>query len=293
MFVIFGGNGKVGRATVQALRARGAAVRVVIRNGAHAEAFRQQGCDVAFADMGDTDALEAALAGADAVQMICPPPSPKEAAPASVMIGYIDAMVKALARSKPRLILAISDYGAHVDAATGIPIIFRGMERKLKALGSPLIVLRSAEHMENWRRAIPAALAEGVLHSMHGAPGRLLPMVSAGDVGAIAADLLYSPGFSQGTCFVHAEGPRRYGTGDVAQALGKSLRRQVVAREVPRGQARHALAAAGIGAGLADLLAQVYEAHHAGHIDVEPGAAIVRRGTTGLDAAISETVRCT
>jgi hypothetical protein len=160
------------------------------------------------------------------------------------------------------------------------------MERQLRALSSPLILLRSAEHMETWRRVIPTALATGTLHSMHGSPTRLLPMVSAHDVGSIAADLLASPAYAQGTHVVHAEGPRRYGTGDVACALSKVLGREIVAREVARGESKRALIASGAGEGFADLLSQVYEAHHAGRIDIEPGPAVVRRGITELEAAL-------
>jgi uncharacterized protein YbjT (DUF2867 family) len=286
MFVILGGNGKVGRATALALRARGDAVRVVIRDPAHADDFLQRGCDVAFADLSDATALEAALQGADTVQVICPPASPKEADPAGVMTAYIDVAIKVLARAQPRRILAISDYGAHVNARTGIPVIFHYMERQLRALPAALVLLRSAEHMQTWRRVVPVALATGTLYSMHGSPTRLLPMVSAHDVGKIAADVLASPDYAQGTHVLHAEGPRRYGTGDVARALGQVLGREIAVREVVRGESRHALIAAGVGEGFANLLSQVYEAHHAGHIDIEPGPSVVLRGTTTLDAAL-------
>jgi NAD(P)H dehydrogenase (quinone) len=94
--------------------------------------------------------------------------------------------------------------------------------------------LRSAEHMQNWRRQVSAALDSGVLGSLDQPLTKRFPTVSAPDVGAVAAELLTDEApRSRGPRIVHLEGPRRYTAIDVAAALSELAGRDVVARELP------------------------------------------------------------
>ena len=74
MVVVFGASGNVGRSTVAALRQAGQGVRAVVRDPDRARALVRMGCDVAVADLDDADAVRRALAGARAVQVLCPVP---------------------------------------------------------------------------------------------------------------------------------------------------------------------------------------------------------------------------
>jgi uncharacterized protein YbjT (DUF2867 family) len=83
MFVIFGATGKIGRAAAKALRERGAAVRVVVRDVSRGRELVDWGCELAVADLSDSVAVGHVVAGADAVQVICPldPRAPDAAGP--------------------------------------------------------------------------------------------------------------------------------------------------------------------------------------------------------------------
>jgi NAD(P)H dehydrogenase (quinone) len=68
----------------------------------------------------------------------------------------------------------------------------------------------------------------------------------------------------------------------VAATLGNILGREVVARELPQSDWIPILTRAGAGPSYARLVFDLYVAHNAGRIDVEPGATDIRLGTTEL-----------
>ncbi|MGV3682761.1 MAG: NAD(P)H-binding protein [Acidovorax sp.] len=285
MFAIVGAAGKVGYSTSLALREAGAPVRAILRDATRASRLAAIGCEVVLADLQDPEALGQALAGAQAVQLICPP-TPQVPDAVDDMRRSIDSMVRALEQARPGLVLAISDYGAHVAEDIGMPSVFHSFEESLRPLPMPKVFLRSAEHMEGWHGLIPVAAATGVLPTFHLQIDRPFPTVSAQDVGRIAADLLLHPGLASGARAVHAEGPRRYAASDVAAALGELLGRTVTAQAIPRAQWMERFARV-VSESTARLLVGIYDAHQRGGlIDVEPGGGEVRHGTTGLLEAL-------
>ncbi|QEN89647.1 NAD(P)H-binding protein [Labrys sp. KNU-23] len=284
MFVILGANGKVGRHSIEALRRSGAPVRAVIRNADHAAALQALGCDIALADIHDGEALRRAMREAQAVQIICPI-SPRSNDAGAQMKASIAAIRAALAETRPASVLAISDYGAHHTRDTGIALIFHQLEEALRGLGLPLTLVRSAEHMQNWTRLLPRAIETGVLPSLHHPVTKLFPTISAADLGGIAAQLL-TAGAKDGLRIFHAEGPERYSTADVAATLGTLTGREIVARKLPRAQWLSALEQGGLSASYARLVAEMYDAHNAGRIEVEAAIGNVRHGETGLHRAL-------
>ena len=246
------------------------------------------GCELAVADVRDAASIARAVDGAEGVQVICPIVPTARDAPAELRV-VVDAFAEALISAAPPTVLAVSDYGAELDSGTGITLTFHHLEQRLRELAGDVTFLRSAEHMQNWRRQVSAALDSGVLGSLHQPLTKRFPTVSAPDLGAVAAELLTddAPG-TQGPRIVHIEGPRRYTAIDVATALSELTGRDVVARALPRSEWVSALQRGGVGASYAELVAELFDAHNAGRIDAEHGAGGLRRGTTGLRAALSK-----
>lgn len=289
MFAIVGAAGKVGYSTARALRDAGLPVRAILRDLAKAVRLSEIGCEIVQADLQDTASLASAIDGADAVQIILPvAPQAKDTIPD--MLRSIESLATALERARPRQVLAISDYGAHVAADIGMPSMFRTFEERLDRLDARTLFLRSAEHMEGWARTIPMAIASGILRSFHDPVDKLLPMISAPDLSRIAADLLLRPAAGQGGEIVHAEGPRRYSPGDVAAALSQLLDRTIEARAVPRAQRQDSLERL-VSASAAELLFKLYDAHREGGlIEIAPDASEIRRGATELVEALKPLV---
>jgi NAD(P)H dehydrogenase (quinone) len=284
MYAILGASGKAGRATVEKLRAQGESVRAVVRESSNTADLEALGCEMAFADLHDTDAISKAIEGATAVQVICPvTPRAKDAL--TDMENIIDAVTGALTATRPERILAISDYGAQIDSGTGITMIFHYMEARLSTVPGTLIFLRSAEDMQNWARVIKPAVETGVLPSFHHPVSKIFPTISAPDLGGIAVELMQQKPAGSRPYIVHAEGPRRYTALDVAATLSEILGRQIVAQELPEENWIPALTRAGAGESYAELIRELFVGHNAGLIDVAPGGE-VRLGTTELREAL-------
>ena len=239
------------------------------------------GCEIAEADLNEAAAVKIAIRGADAVQVICPVQAQAEDA-AGAMGKTIDAIASALTEIRPPRVLAISDYGAELSDGAGIPMIFHYLEEQFRRLPSTVTFLRSAEHMQNWARVIKVASETGVLPSLHHPVSKRFPTVSAQDVGSIAAQLLTDGVTVSAPRVVHVEGPRRYDANEAAATLGNILGREVVARELPQSDWIPILTRAGAGPSYAKLVFDLYVAHNAGRVDVEPGATDIRFCTTEL-----------
>ena len=287
MFVILGATGKVGRTTIAGLRQKGVSVRAVVRDAAKAGQLASLGCEIAVTDLWDVTALTRALEGASAVQVICPV-SPQGVDAAADMRRSIASVGEALEATKAPTVLAISDYGADISAGTGITVLFHELEARLRRLPNRLILLRSAEHMQNWARVTQVAAVTGVLPSLHHPLTKLFPTVSAYDVGAVAADLLLAPASGLGKPrIVHVEGPRRYTPIDVADSVSVLLGRHISAYALPRSEWDSTLRKGGLSESYARLVTELYDAHNAGQIEASCGTDEIIRGRTELTDALS------
>ncbi|WP_250516987.1 NAD(P)H-binding protein [Caballeronia sp. INDeC2] len=289
MHVIFGAAGKAGHATAMALRRAAYPVRAVVRHAAQGDALAKIGCEIAIADLHDADALNRALDGAHAVQVLIPLPR-NDARPADTMRSTIDITARVLASHRDVHVVALSDYGAEVDAGTGITMLFHHFEAALRDVSTKLTLLRSAEHMQNWMRVLPVALSSGVLPSFHDPVDKRFPTISAADVGIVSARLLGETPRVAGTRIVSVEGPARVSANDVAQSIANASGRRVEASALPRDQWASTLARGGLSDRHAQLVIELFDAHNAGRIDVEDGAGERAFGTTTLNRAIEEMV---
>jgi NAD(P)H dehydrogenase (quinone) len=284
MYVIFGAAGKVGFRTASELRRASLPVRAVVRDASQGEALRQIGCEIALADSHDPDAMHRALDGALGAQVLIPLPR-NDPRPADTMRKTIDITARVLASHRDTHVVALSDYGAELDAGTGITLLFHHFELALRAVSTQLTLLRAAEHMQNWLRVLPIALSDGVLPSFHDPVDKRFPTVSASDVGVESARLLCEGARSQR--IVSVEGPERVSANDVAQAIGPTVK----AHALPRDQWTSTLARSGLSEQHAQLITELFDAHNAGRIDVEAGAGERAFGTTPLSHAIHDMLR--
>jgi len=276
VIAVLGATGKIGRATLSRLRQQRVPVRAVVRETAKATDLGS-GVDIAVADLADTRAVRVAIDGAETVQVICPT-NPRAANASGEMVRMIESICAALEHTEPDYVVAISDYGADVPQGTGITMLFRFLEERLRRVRADVTFVRSAEHMQNWARQVPTALKTGTLATLHHPVTKQFPTVSASDVGLVAADLLLEPA----TRVVYVEGPRRYSAQDVAEAIG------VQVTELPQAEWVPTLTRGGISQSYAELVAELFVAHNSGRIDVEDGVTDVRRGTTELRDVLRE-----
>jgi uncharacterized protein YbjT (DUF2867 family) len=231
MYAITGITGKVGGEVARHLVANGQSVRAVLRDPAKAADWAAKGCDIAIADMANTEQLAAAFAGTEGVFIL--PPSDFDPEP-----GYpeakrvIEQVTRALMTARPQRILCLSTIGAdapHDNLLTQRTL----MERSLNAINLPVTFLRPGWFMENALWDVASARDEGVVRSFLQPADKAFPMVATRDVGRLAADLLRRRW--TGTRIVELEGPVRVSANDLAQTfavvLGRPVRVEIVSRE--------------------------------------------------------------
>lgn len=285
IFAIVGAAGKVGYATSLALREAGVPVKAILRDASEAARLSEIGCEIALADLLDYIALARAIGNATVVQIILPP-SPQVKDTAEEMREAIECLARALEEARPKRVLAISDYGAHITKDIGMPTMCRNFEERLGQLSGHKLFLRSAEHMQGWERAIPIAIESGILPSFHDLVNMPFPTISAPDLGLIAAGLLLRPASEKDVEVVYAEGPRRYSASDVAIALGELLGREIKAEAVPLSQWKEKFERV-MSPTLTELLIKANDAKNKGGlVDIEENSGEAYYGNTKLIDAL-------
>jgi uncharacterized protein YbjT (DUF2867 family) len=231
MYAITGITGQVGSALADALLDAHQPVRAIVRDAAKGAAWAARGCEVALADMTDTDALARAFEGAQGVFILMPPvfdPSPGFAEAQAL----IDSITTALSRARPARIVHLSTIGAQATQ-TNLLTQHTMLEAALRNLPIPLTCLRPGWFMENCAWDVQSARDDGIVHSFLQPSARAIPMIATQDIGRLAAQLLCEEW--HGKRIVEVEGPRRVSPDDIvsafAEVLGKPVRVQTVPRE--------------------------------------------------------------
>lgn len=276
MHVIMGGTGHVGSAAVDALLARGEAVRLVTRSAGKASVWQAKGAEVAEADVDDVSSLRAVFRGATRALLLNPPADPATDTDA-VERGTIAHILAALGGSRLQKIVAVSTSGARPGHHIGDLGTLWDLEEGLRLQPIPAAINRGAYYMSNWDGMLDVVRDSGKLPTMF--PADLpIPMIAPRDLGEFAATRLLSNLGDTGIRY--AEGPARYSPADVAQAFSKALARPVDVEVIPRDQ----WTAAFLSFGFSQEAAQSYAGMTA--LCVDEGFDMPTdawRGTTSID----------
>lgn len=284
MFAVTGITGKVGAAVARSLLAADQPVRAVVRDRSRGAPWAQLGCEVAIADLSDTEALTAAFAGTTGVFAMIPPVfDPAPGFPEAM--AFINPLAAALARAKPARVVALSTVGA--DAPQ--PNLLNALGRLESALGNllmPVAFLRAAWFMENAVWDIESA-RNGLIRSYLQPLERAVPMVSTDDVGRAAAALLQERW--EGKRVVELEGPQRVSPNALAAAFANELGTPVRVEIVPREQWESIFRAQGMKNPLPRI--QMIEGFNAGWIDFVDRGAHARKGSISIEQAVTTLIQ--
>jgi len=284
MFAVTGITGKVGAAVARSLLSADQPVRAVVRDRSRSGPWAQLGCDIAVADLSDTEALAAAFAGTAGVFAMVPPVFDPEPGFPEAM-AFINPLREALARAKPARVVALSTVGADAPQPNLLNVLGR-MEDVFGTLPMPVTFLRAAWFMENAAWDIDSAKS-GLIQSYLQPLDRAVPMVSADDVGRAAAAVLQERW--EGKRVVELEGPQRVSPNALAAAFAKALGTPVRAEVVPREQWESIFRAPGMKNPTPRI--QMVEGFNAGWIDFAERGAHARKGSTSIDQAITTLIQ--
>jgi len=217
MILVTGAAGKTGRAAIQALAARGAAVRAFARDPAHAGMLKALGAaSVCVGSFEDADALNAAAAGVQAIYHICPNVSRAE-------LTYARGVAAAAQASGVKRFVYHSVLHPQIEA---MPHHWEKMraEEMLFASGLDLTILQPTAYMQNILGAWPGIVGDGVFRVPYPVETRI-SLVDLDDVAAAAALVLTQDGHEGAT--YELVGTQPLNQTEVAAAIGTALRRTI------------------------------------------------------------------
>jgi uncharacterized protein YbjT (DUF2867 family) len=284
MFAVTGITGKVGAAVARSLLSADQPVRAVVRDRSRGAPWAKLGCDIAVADLSDTESLTAAFAGTAGVFAMVPPVfDPAPGFPEAMAV--INPLSAALARAKPARVVALSTVGADALQPNLLNVL-RRMEQVFGTLPMPVTFLRAAWFMENAAWDIGSAKS-GLIQSYLQPLDRAVPMISTDDVGRVAAALLQE--HWEGKRVVELEGPQRVSPNALAAAFAKALGTPVLAEVVPRGQWESIFLAQGMKNPTPRM--QMIDGFNAGWIDFADRGTHARKGSISIDQAITTLIQ--
>lgn len=283
MHVVVGITGNTGGTVARTLLDRGARVKAVVRDVGRAESWAAKDVELATGDLKDAESLERAFAGAEAAYVLNPP-----AYTAPDLFAEAEQMARAIRRASEatglRHLVVLSSVGAHIPTGTGNIHTNWYFEDCLGGLSGHVTFVRPAYFMQNWGAVAAAAARDGVLPSFLGPLDRAIPMVSAADIGRVAAQAMLDG--DRAPTVIELAGPRSYSPNDAAAAFGKVLGRAVQAIEVPEAQWPAVLKQTGFTDRTIEAWVEMFGGFNSGAIDFE-GVGKLQRGTTTLEQAVA------
>jgi uncharacterized protein YbjT (DUF2867 family) len=188
---VFGATGQQGGAVVDALLARGARVRALVRTpeSDRAQALAARGVELSTVRIDDPASTVAALEAVDAFSFMTPEANSTEEIEEEVRVGT--ALVDAAAAARVPHVVFNSVFGA--DRETGVPHhdSKHRIEEYLKLSGLRATMVRPTAFMENFATVMAPSLEDGTIVLRLPLPDDVaLKMISIKDVGRVAAAIL-------------------------------------------------------------------------------------------------------
>jgi uncharacterized protein YbjT (DUF2867 family) len=221
MILVTAANGNQGKLLIPRLRAAGLPVRASVRSESSAAALRGAGVDdVVVGDLMDSDVLERAVRGADAIYHVGPTLSPSER---TVGFAIIDAAVEAGVRH-----FVMSSVLHAITTELVQHEIKRDIEEHLLSSGLDFTILQPANYMLAHR--LKPAFERGVFE-LTWSLDRKQSLVEIGDIAEVAALVLGDLGRHVGATYELAS-PGRYTAYELADIIVSVVGKPITAGEI-------------------------------------------------------------
>ncbi|MGW4594263.1 SDR family oxidoreductase [Streptomyces sp. NPDC004457] len=261
--VVTGATGQLGRLTVEALLRRGIPAADIIATGrdiAGIKDLADRGIAVRRADFADTDGLAEAFAGADRLLLI------SASVPVGERVANHRRVIDAAASAGVSLLAYTST--THADTATTVIGATHGeTEKYLRDRGIPSVLLRNSWYLDNYTSQLPQILQNGAVVGAAG-EGRI-SAASRADYAEAAAVVLTTEGHT-GAVY-ELGGDESFTLPELAAAISAAAGKQVTYADLPETDFAQALAAAGLPAELAEVLADADRGMNRGEMYTDSG----------------------
>lgn len=261
--VVTGATGQLGRLTVEALLRRGTPAADIIATGRDVsgiEDLADRGITVRRADFADTDGLAEAFAGADRLLLV------SASVPVGERVANHRRVIDAAASAGVSLVVYTST--THADTATTvIGATHAETEEYLRDRGTPSVLLRNGWYLENYTGQLPQILQNGTVVGAAG-DGRI-SAASRADYAEAAAVVLTTEGHT-GAVY-ELGGDESFTLTELAAAISAAAGKHVSYTDLPVTDFARALAAAGLPAELAEVLADADRGMNRGEMHTDSG----------------------
>ena len=220
MILVTGANGTVGSAVVPALLARGASVRVLVRDAAKATSAFGDGVEVVEGDLSDVAAFEAALDGVDKVFLNTPS-----------LDGFVDLqrpLIDAAARAGVAHLVRLSVMGADADSPISYSRGHAALDAHLTSSSVPWTILAPSGFFQNLLSSADT-IKQGAIYGSAG--DGAVGFIDARDIGEVAAAVLTGEGYAGTTHVLTGGAAITYS--DVAAAFQAELGHDVAYVDIP------------------------------------------------------------
>jgi uncharacterized protein YbjT (DUF2867 family) len=268
MIVITTPTGLVGAQVLDRVLDRGEAARVIARDPSRLSPHVRDRAEVVPGSHGDADTIAQALAGADRLFWLVPPPPFSH--PGSAEHYYLDFTRPAAqaAASQGVRVVGVSTLGHGYQGNAGLLSAALAMDKLIEDTGVAYRALALPFFMENLLRHAQE-IAEHGTFSMANTAGRPLLTVATRDIAAAAAALLLDPSWS-GQASVPVVSPDDLAPDDMAEVISDTLGRTIRYRQVPVADRQAAMRQRGASPALAQDMADMTQAQNNGIYDAEP-----------------------
>ena len=268
MIVITTPTGDIGRQVLDYVLDSGEATRVIARDPARLPERVIARAEVVPGSHGDADVITEALAGADRLFWLVPPPPFSH--PGRAEHYYLDftrPACPAIASQAVRVV-GVSTLGHGYRGKAGLLSAALAMDKLIERTGAPYRALALPFFMENLLRQTRAIKEQGTF-SMANTAGRPLPAVASRDVAAVAAALLLDASWN-GRASVPVASPDSLTPDDMAEVISGTLGQTVRYHQVPVAEQQAMMLQRGASPAMAQDMADMIEAQNNGIYDAEP-----------------------
>ncbi|MEV6756946.1 NAD(P)H-binding protein [Streptomyces sp. NPDC051214] len=225
MIVITAPTGNIGRhllpLLVRAAPAHGEELRVIARDPARLPDEVRDHVEVVVGSHGDTEVVDRAFEGADAVFWLVPPDA--SLSPADAYCGFTRPAAKALTAHGVGHVVGVSALGRGTPLAdrAGLVTASLAMDDLIATSGAAYRALANPSFFENLLEEADSIREKGVFTDAADAD-RKAPLVAVADIAAVAARLLLDRSWT-GTDDVPVLGPQDLSPNDLARIMTEQL----------------------------------------------------------------------
>lgn len=263
MIVITTPSGDIGHQVLENVLDSGEPIRVIVRDPSRLPEPVRARVEVVEGSHGDSEIVNHAFNGADAVFWLVPPDPRAE----SVEAAYVDfarPACDAFTSQGVKRVVGISALGRGmaVAANAGHVTATLAMDDLIASTGVSYRALANASFMNNLLRQVQPIKSQGVFFDTISAD-RKLPTVATRDIAAVAAKLLLDDSWS-GQGRVAVLGPEDLSYNDMAQIMSEVLEIPVRYQQIPGEALKSSLTGFGMSDAMAQALVDMMDAKNAG-----------------------------